>query len=111
MMANDDNIAIAADDADGVLNLFGLDLRGERARMFGGEHASAQPMHGGFETEARAGGRLIEQAGQDFVLVVERSAARHDSLHQPRAVEQLHQQRNGELLRLDNMLQTHTRTP
>ena len=110
MMANHDDVAIAANDADGILHLFGFDLGGERASMFGGEHASAQPVHGRFKAEARPGGRLIEQAGENSILVVQRSAARHNSLHQPRPVEQLHQQWNGELLRLDNVLQTHTGT-
>ena len=107
MMANHDDIAVAADDADGVFHLLAFDLRREGARMFGGEHASAQPVHGGFKRETRARGRLIEQAGEDAVLVVQRAAARHDALHQPRAVKQLHQQRNRELLRLDDMLQAH----
>ena len=77
--------------------------------MFGGEHTSAQPVHGRFKAEARPGGRLIEQAGQNSILIVQRPAARDNSLHQPRPVEQLHQQWDGELLRLDNVLQTHTR--
>src|SRR5271165_3807364 len=75
--------------------------------MFGGQHSAAQPVHRGFKREAGAGGRRVEQAGKDPVLIIQRAAARDNPLHQPRTVEELHQQRHRELLRLDYMLQTH----
>src|ERR1039457_2182824 len=110
-MPDDDGIAILADDANGILNLLAFHLRRESLRVFGGEHASAQPQHRRLETKPCARGRLVEQAGEDFILIVEGAAARHDAFHQARTVEQLHQQRHGELLRLDNMLQTHVAAP
>ena len=83
-MADDDHVAVAADDADGVFDLLALDLRGEGARVFGGKNASAQPMHGGFKRKTCAGGGLVKEAGEDAVLVVERASARHDAFHLPR---------------------------
>src|ERR1035438_5472434 len=89
MVTNHDDVAIAANDADGILDLFGLALRGKSMRVFGGTHLAAQPVHGPFKAEAGPGGRLIEQAGQNSILIVQGPAAGHDSLHQPRPVEQL----------------------
>src|SRR5271167_3598875 len=74
--------------------------------MLGRKHPATQPMHRGFERKAGPGGRLVEQTGKDSVLIVQRPAARHNSLHQPRTVEQFHQQRNGKLLRLNYVLHT-----
>src|SRR5271166_62155 len=75
--------------------------------MFSGEHPATQPVHSSFKREARPCGRLVEQAGEDAVLIVQSSAPCHNSLHEPRTVKQLHQQRNCELLRLDDVLQNH----
>src|SRR5271157_3446255 len=64
-------------------------------------------MHRRFKREAGPGGRLIKQAGKNPVLVIQRPAAGHNSLHQSRTGEQPHQQRDRELLRLDDVLQIH----
>ena len=71
--------------------------------MLGREHPPSQPVHGGFKRETGPRRRLIEQRRQDLVLVVERTAARHHALHPTRAIEQLHQQRHGKLLRFDDV--------
>ena len=107
VMADHDHVAVAADDANRVFHLLGFDFGGKRARMLGGEHPAAQPVHGRLEAETGAGRGLVEQRGQDPVLIVERAAASDHALHPARAVEQFHQQRHGELLRLDQMPQLH----
>src|SRR5664279_582222 len=97
-MPDDDRVTVGADNADGILNLLAFNLRRESLRMFSREHASTQPQHCSFETKTSARGRLIEEAGEYFVLIVEGAPARDNAFHQSRTVEQLHQQRNGELL-------------
>ena len=57
-MADDDHVGVTADDADGVFHLLAFDLRGEARGVLGGEHSSAQPVHGGFkEKRVRVEGR------------------------------------------------------
>ena len=41
--------------------------------MLGGQHPAAEPVHGRFKREAGARRRLIEQAGQDPVLIIQRA--------------------------------------
>src|SRR5512147_2392689 len=98
VMANNDHVRVAANNADRVFDLLAFHLRRKRTSVFGREYASAEPVHGSFEAEARTRGWLVKKRRHDAVLVVERAAAGDDLLHLARAVEQFHQKRNGELL-------------
>src|SRR5512146_865015 len=109
VMTNHDNVRVAADDADGIFNLFVLELRRKSPRMFGRQHLAAKAIHGGFEAEARACRRLVEQGRHDATLVVEGAAPSDNALHGARSIEQFHQQGYGELLRFDDMLEFHGR--
>ena len=104
-MADNDHIGIAAKDADGIFDLLDFNLGGKHARLLGGKNAAAEPLHGGFEGKAGARRRRIKQRGHDAVLIIERAAASDYPLHAARALEQLHQQRDGELLRFDDVPQ------
>ena len=103
MVPNDDDVAIAGEDADGVFNLLGFDLRGECARLLSREHAPAQPQHGRFERKTRPHGRRVEECRHDAVLIVESAPARDYAFHAAGTIEEFHQQRNRELLRFDHM--------
>jgi hypothetical protein len=59
-MANNNHIAIAGENADGILDLFFLYLGGKCAGLLGRQDASAEAQHGGFEGKTRARGGRIE---------------------------------------------------
>src|SRR5690348_14507722 len=103
VMPNYDHIAVTANDANGVLNLLAFNFGGEHPRLLGGEHTAAQPVHRSFEAEAGASRRRVEESGHNAVLIIQRTTAGHHALHASRPVKQFHQQRDGELLRLDYM--------
>ena len=63
-MPDDDDIGVVADDADGVGETFALGGRTDR-RIGARDIGAAEPQHGAFERQPRAGGRLVEQACQD----------------------------------------------
>ena len=107
--AQHDDVAERRDDANRVFQLLALDLRRELPRLLGGQHAAAEPVHGRLEREARARGRFVEERRHDPAGVVAGAAARDEALHLPGAVEQRHQERDGELLRLYDMLELHGR--
>ena len=107
-MTDDDHVAVAGDDADGILDLLTVDCGGEDAGLFGGEDAPAEAKHGGFKRETGAGGGLVEEAGEDAALVIESAAAGHDAFHFADAAEEFHQQREGELLRLDHVMEVES---
>ena len=102
-----DDVGVARDDADRVLELLALDLRRKHPRVLGGHHAPAEAVHRGLEREARAGGRFVEERGHHPVRVVAGAPARHHLLHLARAGEQLHQERHRELLGFDDVGQLH----
>ncbi len=64
-MTDDDDIGVTTDYFGGIGDAFpfsqlaGADIRG-------GDDATAESVHGGFERQARAGARLEEQASHDF---------------------------------------------
>ena len=63
-MADDDDIGVIGDDADRVGEA--LALGGGTDRGIGaGDIGAAEPQHGAFEGEPRAGRRFVEQARQD----------------------------------------------
>ena len=63
-MADDDDVGVIGDHADGVGEAFALG-GGADGRIGAGDIGPAEPQHGAFERQARAGGRLVEQARQD----------------------------------------------
>ena len=63
-MADDDDVGIVADDADGVGEALALG-RGADRRIGAGDIGAAEPQHGAFERQPRARRRLVEQARQD----------------------------------------------
>src|SRR3954470_5589444 len=74
MMANDDDVAVAADDANRILDLLGFNFRRKRARMFSGEHAAPQSMHRRFEGEPGSRGGLVKDTRENTALVIQRAA-------------------------------------
>src|ERR1035437_1498678 len=77
IVANDDDVAIARNDADGILELLAFNLRGEDTGLLGRKHTAAQTMHGRFEGKAGARGGRVEHSRHDAVLVVERASVRY----------------------------------
>ena len=63
-MADDDDVGIVGNDPDCVGEAFALG-RGTHRRIGAGDIGATQAQHGALERQARAGGRLIEQARQD----------------------------------------------
>ena len=63
-MADDDNVGIVGDDADGVGEALALGRRTHR-RIGAGDVGAAEPQHGAFERQARARRGLVEQTCED----------------------------------------------
>src|SRR5215212_9471066 len=64
VMANDDGVGIAADDADGVFDRLALDRRRELPRVLGRDDIAAELVHRRLEGETGACGWLVEDGRQ-----------------------------------------------
>ena len=63
-VADDNDVGVIADDADGVGEAFALG-RGTHGGIGAGDFVAAEPQHGALERQPRARRRLVEQARQD----------------------------------------------
>ena len=81
LVAQHDHVAIAALDADRVLERFALDGGGKLGRVLGGDHRAAEPGHRRLEGMPRSGRGLVEQ--RDHHMVAQRVPMRRPA--HPRA--------------------------
>src|SRR5579871_575882 len=102
-MAYDDYVGIIRDNANRVFYLLAGNFRGKSRRLLGREHFAPKPVHRRLKAEPGSRGRLIEKIGKNFVLIFESSTPRNYPFHTARTLEQIHQQRQCELLRLDHV--------
>ena len=107
VVAQHDDVGVAADDADRVLDGLALGRRRELARVVGAHRAAAEPQHRSLERQSRACRRLVEQRGHQLALQPAGVAMRL-ALHVVREHEELLEQRARELLALDDVTQSRT---
>ncbi len=108
VVPDDDHVGVAGDDADRVLQRLALGGARELPRVVGAHHPSAEAKHGRLEREPGAGGGLVEEGRHDLPLEPAGGPGGVGA-HLVGAHEDGLQQRPGELLRGDHMVQAFAR--